>query len=84
MRTPRLEYHWSLFLLEHLLDNTASMRRKEQQMCFQALQVETTKATAPEHPSVYTLLGSMDTDILNDAEQVYQEECVVAPSVLPY
>ena len=74
---------WGLFLLEHLLHNAASMRRKEHQRCSQDLQAEPTKVTAPEHPSVRTLLGSTNADILKVTEKVYQGECVTAPIVLP-
>ena len=37
----------------------------------------------PEHPPVWTLVGSPDAEILRVAEQVYWGEHVVAPSVLP-
>ena len=73
---------WGLFLLEHLLHNTASMRRKEHQRCCKAPWAETAKVMAPEHPSIWTLLGSTDVEILKIAEQIYWEECVVALSVL--
>ena len=75
---------WGLFLLDHLLHNTAFMRRKEHQRCSWAPQAEMAEATAPEHPSVWTLLGSIDTEILKIAEQVCRGECVVAPSMLPH
>ena len=38
---------------------------------------------APEHPSVRTLLGFPDAKILKVAEQVYREECALAPRVVP-
>ena len=41
-----------------------------------------TEVMAPEHPSVRTLLGSTDAEILKIIEQVYQGECLVAPRVL--
>ena len=48
---------WGLFLLEHLLQNAASMRRKGCQRHSQALQAETAETTAPENSSIQTLLG---------------------------
>ena len=59
---------WSLFLPEHLLHNAAFMRRKECQRCSQAPQVEMAEVMAPEYPSIRTLLGSTDTDILKVAK----------------
>ena len=41
------------------------------------------KVKAPEHPSIQTLLGSMDAKILKIAKQVCRGECIVVPSVLP-
>ena len=38
---------------------------------------------APEHPSVQTLLGSMDVEILKITKRVYKGEHVTTPSVLP-
>ena len=38
---------------------------------------------APEHPSVRTLLGSTDQEILDVAEHVYQGQYKVALSMLP-
>ena len=64
---------WGLFLLEHMLHNAASMRRKEHQRHSQALQAS--KVAAPEHLFVWTLLGSMDSEILKVAEQVYRGAC---------
>ena len=40
--------------------------------------------TVPEHPSVRTMLGSLNTKILMVAKQVYRGKCAVAPSVLPH
>ena len=73
---------WGLFLLEHMLHSTASMRRKEWQRHSQALQVA--KVMAPEHPPICTLLGSMDAELLKIAKQVYLGECIVVFSVLPH
>ena len=74
---------WGLFQLEYLLHNAASMRRKDCQRHFQALQAETAKVTAPGHPSVRTLLGTTDIEILKVVVQVYQVEYMMAPSELP-
>ena len=75
---------WGLFLLECLLHNAASMRRKGCQMHAQALQVDTAELTALEHHSIWTFLGSTDMEILKVTEQVYWGECTVVPSVLPH
>ena len=40
--------------------------------------------TAPEHPSVQTLLRSWDSDLLQVMEQIYKGEYVVAPSVFTH
>ena len=71
-----------MFLLECMLHNVGSMWRKEHRRCSQGSQSEMAKS-APEHPSVGTLLGSPDSEIPKVAEQVYSGECVVAPSVHP-
>ena len=42
------------------------------------------KETVPEHPSVRTLLGPTDKEILGMAEQVYQGQYVLALSELPH
>ena len=67
---------------ECLLHNAAYMRRKRHQRHSQAPQAEMAKVTAPDHPSIWTLIGSTDVEILKIAEQVYWG-CVVSPSVLP-
>ena len=59
------------------------MKKKECQRDSQRLQTEAVKETAPEHPSVCTLIGSTD-DILQVAEQVYLGEWTFAPSVLSH
>ena len=83
-----INYHQErgLFLLEGLLHNIAAMQQKEReritQRCPQAQPIEMAKVTAPAHPSVRTLLGSIDREILDIMEQVYGEY-VLAPSELP-
>ena len=39
---------------------------------------------APEHPSIITLLGSTDQEILDVVEQVYKGQYEVAPNILPH
>ena len=72
---------WGLFLWEHLLHNAASMRRKKCQWCSWKLQAEMAKVMAPEYPSFWTLLGSMDVDILKITEKDSWGNYVTAPSV---
>ena len=71
-----------LFLLDCMLHNLAAMQNKECQRCSQGSESETAES-APEHPSMWTLLGSPDAEILKVAEQVYRGEHAVVPSVLP-
>ena len=70
-RTSGLEYHpkqeWRLFLLH----NMATMGRKEHQRFFQGSQSEMAEL-APEHPSMWTLFKSPDSEILKVAEQGYR------------
>ena len=70
-----------LFLLECILHNAVSMWRREHQRHSQVLQP--TEVMSPEHPSIRTLLGSPDAEILKVAEQVYRGESAVVPSILP-
>ena len=78
---------WGLFLLEHLLHIAAAMRWKEHeilsQRCSQAKWPEMAEVTAPEHPSIRTLLGFEDATIMKVTKQVYLGEYVLAPSMLP-
>ena len=74
---------WGLFLLECMLHNGVTIWKEECQRHSRGLQSEMAESV-PEHPSVQTLLGSCDTEILKVAEQVYQGECVVASSVLSH
>ena len=52
------------------------------QRCSQRLQREETKEEAPEHPYVRALMGTMDDAIIQVAEQVYQGEWTLVPSML--
>ena len=70
---------WNLFLLEQMFHNAATMQHKEHQRCWLGLSLELTEA-APEHPSMWTLVGSKDSDLLQIAEQIYKGEYMVVPS----
>ena len=66
---------WRLFLLEHLFHNAATIWNKEQQQhaqrCPHSHQTAKAEEMAPEQPSVRSLLGSTDEEILVIAEKVY-------------
>ena len=62
---------WGPFLLEYMFHNAAAMWKKEHQRHSWGLQAEMAEAMTPEHPFVWTLLGSVDSEILKVAEQVY-------------
>ena len=61
----------------------ATMQSKKHWRSFKGSEPEMAKL-APEYPSVQTLLGSLDEEILKIAEQVYRGELAVATSVLPH
>ena len=69
--TTTHKQEWGLFLLEYLLHNVASMKKKACKRHSQRLQADVGKEMAPEHPSVWTLIGSTDDSILQVAELVY-------------
>ena len=71
---------WSLFLLEQMFHNAAAMWHKEHQRCSWGLPLEPTEA-APEHPSVWTLLGSWNSDLLRVTKQIYEGKYLVVPSM---
>ena len=79
---------WGLFLLEHLLHNVAAMQMKEWERTTRrqphAQQSEMAKEIAPAHPSIRTLPGSTNMEILDFTEQVYWGEYVLVPSELPH
>ena len=62
------------------------------QHCFHAekrvskalLSTESCQGDSPEHPSMQTLLGFPDLEILKVAEQVYRGESVLLPNILPH
>ena len=64
---------WGLFLLDHLLHNTAAIWQKERerttQSCPQAQPIEMAEVTAPTCPSVRILLVSTDREILDLPEK---------------
>ena len=76
---------WELFLLEHLLHNVVAMWRKEWEwhlrMGHHSQQTAMAEEMASEHPSIRTLLGSPNQEILGVAEQVYMGYYELAPSV---
>ena len=67
-------------LLERMFHNATAMWHKEHQRCSHGLPLEPSEAPL-EHPSMQTLVGSRDTDLLQDAEQIYKGEYMVAPSM---
>ena len=79
---------WGLFLLGRLFHNTTAIWRKEWQQYLwrhpYPQQTNTAEEMAPEYPSVITLLGSPDQEILDVAKWVYRGQYKVAPSVLPH
>ena len=76
-------HEWSLFILEQMFCNTAAMQHKEHQRHSQGFLLEPTK-TAPEHPSVQTLIESWDTNLLQVMEQIYKDKYMVAPSMFTH
>ena len=77
---------WGLFLLECLLHNVVTMRKREIQWqlhrCPHSNQSVTAKETAPVHLSVRSLRGSANEKIPNLAEDVYCRQYQVVPSFL--
>ena len=61
------QQEWGLLLLEWLFYTTFAMQRREQQCdrWKQTLQATAAKDAAPEQPSMWTLLGFRDEDILH-------------------
>ena len=57
---------WGLFLLKCMLHNVTAMQRKVHQRCSLGSESEMAKS-APELPSLQTLLGSPDAEILKVA-----------------
>ena len=83
MKNTTYRQEWSLFLLEWMFHNTAAMQCKEHQRCTWGLPLEPTE-TASEHPSVWTLIGSWNTNLLQVMEQIYKGEYVLAPSMFTH
>ena len=87
-RTTGLNYHprqeWGLFLLEHLLHYTDSMRKKEHWRHSWWPQTEGTKEAAPKHPFVRALLGTTHEAIIQVAEQICWGQWTLAPCILSH
>ena len=79
---------WGLFLLGHLFHNAVVMRKREMQQHLQrhphSHQSKMAKKMAPVHPSVRSLLGSADEEMLKLAKDVYHGWYQVVPSVIPH
>ena len=73
---------WNLFLLERMFCNAAAVWHKELQRCPCGIPLEPSE-TALEHPSVQTMVGFRDADVLQVAEQIYKGKYVVAPVCSP-
>ena len=71
-RTTAHRQEWVLFLLECLLHNAASMRKKEHQRCSQRSHAEEAEEVAPEHPFMRTLISATDDAIIQVAEQLHE------------
>ena len=74
---------WNLFLLERMFHNATAMWHKELHRHPCRIPLELSE-TALEHPSVQTLVGSGDVDLLQVAEQMYKGEYMVVPSVFTH
>ena len=74
---------WNLFLLERVFQNAVTMWCKELQRCPCRILLEPSE-TALEHPSVWTLVGSKDANLLKVTEQIYKDGYVVAPSIFSH
>ena len=63
-----------------MFHNSTTRRCKKLQRCPCGIPLEPSE-TALEHPSVWTLVGSEDSDLLQIAKQIYKGEYIVAPSI---
>ena len=59
------------------------MQCKECQRCSHGLPLEPTEA-AQEHPSMWTLVVSKDSDLLQVTERIYKGKYTLAPSVFTH
>ena len=73
----------SLFPLEQMFHNAATMWCKEHQRCSKRLPLKPTE-TAPEHPSVWNIIGSWIFNLLWVMEQIYKGKYMVAPSMFTH
>ena len=63
-----------------MFHNDTAMQCREHQRCSQGLPLEPTEVV-PEHPSVWTHVGSRDSNLLSVTEQIYKGEYMVVASV---
>ena len=73
----------NLFLLERMFHNATTIWHKELQRYPCGIPLEPSE-TALEDPSVWTLVGSEDSDLLQIAEQIYKGGYIVAPSIFSH
>ena len=74
---------WNLFLLERMFHNAATMWHRELQRHPCGIPLEPSETTL-EHPSVQTLVGSRDANLLQVVEQTYKGEYMVMPSIFTH
>ena len=79
-----LHYEWGLFLLEWLFHNVVAMRNREMQQHLQRCPHSPSVHDGPIHPSMRSLLGLANEEILEVAEVVYHGWYGVALSILPH
>ena len=70
-------------LLEWMFHNAAAMQHREHQSCTWGLPLEPTE-TATQHPSVQTVVGSRDSNLLQVIEQIYKGKYMVAPRMFTH
>ena len=72
--------------MEWLFHTAATMQRKEQQCDRQRCphQATVAKEMVPEQLSVQAILGSVDKDILEVAEDIYHSQYQLAPSIFTH
>ena len=79
-RNATCRQEWNLFLLERMFHNATTMWHKELQRHPCRFPLEPSETTW-EHPSMWTLIGSKDANLLQVTEQIYKDGYVVAPSI---
>ena len=78
-RDPTYRQEWNIFLSERMFHN-ATMRHKELQRNPCGIPLELSETTL-EHSSVWTLVGSEDSDLLQITEQIYKCGYIVVSSI---